>query len=728
MRLFPHLAPLTLVTLLAAALLVVPAAQGRPPASTLTLCAAPDNDLHQALLRSGVRHARLDTPEQAVERAPEGSGVLILGDGYPERPTPVSAELLRRADSRRLRLYVENAAGVLGVGEGPPRATQWERLVVSTPRFGAGAPAGRILALPDCRYRPSVPPPGAEVLLVAARVAGFDQAVFGAPPGSPPVLYSLPGGRVLVATTALSHMVRGRYAPEREWAAVWSYVLGALRPGEPAPRLSWAPDVRPAYGPEERLPRSAEREALRRGVRWVHRSGLLLDGPREGVVHALLRQGAETAPRSEAAGEGDGSRGILEGYASGIRYDGSQVVRLPLRADCQAESAMVLAAGWQAARDSASRDVSGRLLEYLYRTSGMHGGVRGDPRHPAFGLIGWGAVAPAWEVATYGDDEARVLLASGAAEAWLGEHRWDRSLLLALLANRRTTGRRGFRGDRIDLPALERRGWKAFHDAETVNYSPSFEAYLWACNLWAYHVTGEREFLEPTRSAIRETMQVYPRGWRWGDNLDRCRMLLPLAWLVRLEDTPEHRGWLARVAGDLLRQQQPSGALAEVVNERGGGGHFRVPASNESYGTGETPLIQRNGDPVSDQLYAGGFALLGLHEAAAALDSPRLRAAEDRLAGYLCRIQVRAPRHPYLDGAWFRGFDFGRWEFWASSGDVGWGPWCVESGWAASWGLSTLALREQHATLWELLGRLPLREHLESVRADLAVNGGGPLR
>jgi hypothetical protein len=261
-----------------------------------------------------------------------------------------------------------------------------------------------------------------------------------------------------------------------------------------------------------------------------------------------------------------------------------------------------------------------------------------------------------------------------------------------------------------------------------VNRSPAFEAYLWACNLWAYRATRDREFLERTSEGIRDTMSAYPKGWRWGDNLDRCRMILPLAWLVRLENTAEHREWLRRIAGDMLKYQQPSGALAESVNEQGGGGHFHVPATNEAYGTGETPLIQRNGDPVSDQLYTGGFALLGLHEAAAALDDPSLRKAEDRLAEYLCRIQVRAPRHPYLDGAWFRGFDFGRWDYFASSGDIGWGPWCVETGWAPFWGLSTFALREQRTNLWELIGGLPLREHSAAVRAEMAVNDGGPWR
>jgi len=34
-----------------------------------------------------------------------------------------------------------------------------------------------------------------------------------------------------------------------------------------------------------------------------------------------------------------------------------------------------------------------------------------------------------------------------------------------------------------------------------------------------------------------------------------------------------------------------------------------------------------------------------------------LKAAEDQLSDYLCRIQVRSEKIPYLDGAWFRADD-----------------------------------------------------------------------
>jgi len=704
-----------------------PAAWAAPrPASPLLLSGAATNDLYCALRRSRAPVSRYDSPEAALAAARTGGALLILADGYPAHPTRLPAGFYERAAAKRLRLYVEFPEVTPTGQAGPAQPTEWERLVVTTDRFGAELPRGRILALPDCRFLRVEPPREAETWVAVARVAGFDQAVYGLPPQAAPLLYRQPGSETLVATTRLSGMVSGRYAPQREWRELWSEILGWLRGAEQP--ISWEPSVRPAFGPTGRLPRGAELTALRRGVDWHHRSGLLLTPERARVVHPLLKQNQETLPRPASDTPGDGTLGILEGYASGIRHDGSQLQRLPLRADCQAETAMVLASAWSLDRDERSRKVARNLLDYLYQRSGMQGGVRGDPRHPAFGLIAWGSVSPLWEVANYGDDAARTLLATGLAASWLGADTWDPALLRGLLAHLRTTGRQGFRGDRINFPDLERRGWRAYYDAETVNLSPHFEAYLWACCLWGYRSTGDREFLERTRTGIRKTMDAYPSGWRWGDNLDRARMLLPLAWLVRVEDTAEHRRWLTRVAEDLVKQQQPSGALAERVNERGGGGHFQVPASNESYGTGETPLIQKNGDPVSDQLYTTGFALLGLHEAAAATGDARLRAAGDRLAGYLCRIQVRAPGHPYLDGAWFRGFDYGRWDFWASSGDVGWGPWCVEAGWGQAWTLSTFALRRQRTTLWDAIAERPLREHLAGVRKEMAENDGGPWR
>lgn len=688
-----------------------------------TFCCGENNDLYRLLNRADRRTPRYGTAEEAIERAEPGSAVLVLADGYPDTPTVVTLPLFERAARRRLRLYVEYPAALPGLLPVAPISLTWERIVVASDGFGPPLPKGRILAIHDCRLLPVA---AANPLLAAARVAGFDTAVFGLPERTFPLLFEAPGERrLLVATTKLSDFLTARLAPTAAWKAVWEHILAWLEPGDKAPALSATPTVRPAFGPDEPLPSDVERRALRSGARWYREARLLVPGPRVAEIHQRMRAGAETRPvppASEPAG--DGAHGILEGFASAIRSDGSQDQRLPLRADCNAESAMVLALEGGAG----SRRIAANLLDYVYRHSEMHGGVRADPAHPAFGLIAWGAVAPLWQVANYGDDQARVLLATMVASVCLKTDRWDASMLRALLANQRVTGTNGFQGDRIDIPDLERRGWAWYARQPTLNFSPHFESYLWACKLWAYRQTRHAPFLEKTRNAIRRTMEAYPSGWRWKDSLERARMLLCLAWLVRLEDTAEHRRWLRAVAGDLLAVQQPCGALAERLGAPGTGGHYQAPTSNEAYGTQETPLIQQNGDPASDQLYTAGFALLGLHEAAAATGERSYAEAEERLARYLCRIQIRSERLPYLNGAWFRAFDFRQWDYWASSADIGWGAWCIESGWGQAWTLATLALRAKGTALWDLTAKSRIAIPWDSVQEQMAANRGDPWR
>jgi hypothetical protein len=130
-------------------------------------------------------------------------------------------------------------------------------------------------------------------------------------------------------------------------------------------------------------------------------------------------------------------------------------------------------------------------------------------------------------------------------------------------------------------------------------------------------------------------------------------------------------------------------------------------------------LIQTNADTASDLLYTTNFAFLALHEAAAATGDPRYRQAEDRLAAFLCRIQIRSDAHPELDGGWFRAFDFRRWEYWASDGDAGWGAWCIESGWTQSWITAVLALRQLKTSLWDATKDSAIHRHFDRLRQEM---------
>jgi hypothetical protein len=702
-------------------------AGGEAGVGPLTLACSRENDLFKVLKANGFRLERYSTPALAIAAAKTKSALLLLAEEYPSKPLEVSEQLFRQAAEKNLRVYIEFPSFVPGIELGQPCKEAWERLVISSEEFGPALPKTRIMMANESYVQPCT---AQNPMVVAARVAGYDTAVFGIPATAHPVLFAVDDGRVLVATTKLSGFVTGRFAPTREWGALWSHIISKLS-GAEVSQLQWEPLVTAMYGPKVRLPDDFERTAFRRFAQWVYDSHLLVTESRWPAVQETLKSlnpNNEAAPVSEAGDQiGDGRFGILEGYSSRIGHDGQQMLRRPIRADCQAETAMAMALDWKANMNRTSRTTASNLLDFLYYRSDMCGGARGNPKHPSFGLISWGSITPSWTVANYGDDNARVMLATMLASACLDSERWDEPLLKALHANLRTTGKLGFQSDRIDMPELEANGWRHYHEKETVNYSPPFEALNWACYLWAYRQTREREFLETPKKGIRMMMDAFPDKWRWDDSTERARMVLCLAWLVRVEDTEEHRRWLHTMVDDIIRTQDKTGAIPERF--RGAkGSHFRIPESNEAYGTAESPLLQRNGDPVTDQLYNSGFVLMGLHEAAAALKDLRIRAAEDKLAEYLCRIQIRSKAFPYLNGNWFRAFDYERWEPWASSGDSGWGAWSVEAGWAQAWTAGTLGLRLQETTLWDLTKGSQIRMKLPKVREQMAQNAGEPWR
>ncbi|MCC6859483.1 MAG: hypothetical protein IT158_13020 [Bryobacterales bacterium] len=696
--------------LLSTALLLLP----------LTFACSERNDLYRALASGGASYPRYDTPREAVARAPAGSGVLILAGGYPERATAVDGALFEAAGRKKLRLYVEYPSALPGFETGAPRSTRWERAVVASGAFGPSLQKLRILAIHDCRF---IPVRHAAADLVVARVAGFDTAVYGLPQKDVyPILFEHPRGNLLVATTKLSQFITGRYAPAEAWGPVWRRVLAWLAPGRPVPEIRWTPAVRPSFTRGQPLPSNAELEAMRRGIDWYFKARMFVHPSWKDAEEQAGKYPDRVGPKPEPGWpSGDGSLGVLEGFNSSIRWDGSQLVRWWLRNDCIGETAMALALASAVDRNAAHARVAANLTDFIYYNSVLASGSRADPKSASFGLVGWNTV-PRYHQdmdgfgVYYGDDNARSMLGAMTAAAVLQSDRWDRPLLRCLLANLRTTGPLGFRGSRLDEAPLQKNGWRHYFTTPRTNYAPHYEAYSWAAFLWAYHKTGYPLFLERTRKAIRMTMQAYPREWKWTNGIqqERARMLLPLAWLVRLENTREHRAWLERMARDLLAAQDASGAIREELGAAGRGA-YGPPESNEAYGSNEATLIQRNGDPLADLLYTTNFAFLGLHEAAAATGDRFYQDAADRLARFLTRIQARSETRPELDGAWFRAFEFHRWEYWASNADAGWGAWSVETGWTQSWITAILAMRRMKTSVWDLTAGSRIRRHLKEL-------------
>jgi hypothetical protein len=686
---------------------------------------------------------RHDTLDSALGAADAGDALLALNDDAPLAGLVVSASQYAALAALPLTgAYLEMPTALPGAPTAPPyvptEAWYFDRLVSLAmepflPHLAILQAQGAVFQnYPVSSIKTSV--------LAYAHVAGTSTAVYGLPPPATlnPALFavSLAGPSPSIAWVgAIKHscVLTCRYTPVVRWQALWNFIVSSVTANASYSAFpSWDPLVRPtspkpddgvdvrasflAAAPHEREARAAGQasSAFLRATSWLAEgSGLLQVDDTDSCPAPYAPAGATVAC-------------MLEGFSSKMDFNGTQQLASDARMDCSAETAMALAlrswADGGAVADAGATDfafLAAALLNFTWLYSAAAQGPRANTSDPSYGLMAWGVSSPSWSVCTYGDDNARVLGATAVASAILGSRfdtsAWDEGLLISLLANLRIASDGGFRPGRINYPDIEASGWEALANsgavyANTSSPQPHYQAQMWAMFLWAWDHTGFERFYTAALRGIEDTLRYYPGAWRWTEYLseEQARLLLPLAWLVRADArrpggaNATHVAWLTSMAGDYLSRQQPCGGVQEWLGTAGQCDAC-PPPNNDAYGGGEAPLVQDNGDTITDVLYSNNFALVSLVEAYAATgDYERLGAPADALASYLAATQLSSDAFPALDGSWMRGFDFTLWDFWGSASDSGWGPWSVETGWTTTWIAAALAARSANTSLWDL--------------------------
>ena len=653
-----------------------------------------DNDLASLLRKEGFRVVCRGSVREILSHAGKGSAVILAADGYPDSPLSLSDKDISAIREKDLRVFAEYATlpgekadiGEIGV----------ERVVVTAP-IGDSLHPMDLLSINRAAY---LKKDATDPLMVIARVAGFDTAVFGLD-GTPctPLVYR-DSGNLLVSTSKLSDFARLRLMPESRWKPFWEAVISELT-GKAVSFRQWPTAIAPAYSQDAPLPRNARKQAIRKGIEWFFNGHFLIHPDwKESWVMKYIGDGTmPVGPElPEDAPDGDGSLGVLEGHCSAIYKDGRQAYRYWIRDDIQGESSMAFALAGELLGNQEYRRIAERLSDYSFKE--FQDGPRSDPESPTYGLLGW-AYTHKWVY--YGDDNARSILGTILASKVLGTHRWDKNLDAAIEANFNTTGKNGFRGPRLHEQDIQANGLDYYRNGEAVNPHPHFESWLWACYLWQYASTGDRKYFDKAEKGISMTMAAYPDLWHWTNGIqqERARMVLPLAWLYRVSPTEEHKAWLERITSDIARNQVECGAIREELGDPSKGS-FGAERCNADYGQNEAPLIFRNGDPVADMLYTCNFAVFALNEAACATGDPKIRKMADSLGEFLVRIQVRSESRKNVDGAWFRAFNYRNWDYWASNADAGWGAQSTLTGWIQSWIVATLALMEKGTSFWDV--------------------------
>lgn len=679
-----------------------------PKKTPVIFCGSVKNDLYIVLKQEGFEIRTFDSPSVAITKAPRGAAVFIVADGYPEVRNEIDPALLKKAKNKKLKVYLEYPASLPGL-EVPkePVHTKLERGVITSDVFGGQLKPMSILGINDCYVLPvEVQDP----LIVLAKVAGLDKAEYGiADVETFPLLFEKEN--TLIAMTKLTNFITGRYGPHEAWKQVWTHIVSSMTGRKDFQFNHWPASVSPMYARNEPLPANAKANSIGKGVEWFYNGRFFIHPTWKDTW--LKYQGDGTnpfgPPVSQDLPNGDGTLGLLEGHASNIYHDGAQQYRYWVRADVQGEAAYALAAAGNILEKKEYYEQATNLIDFIFSGSNLRAGTRNDGNSDSYGLIGWSVTHPG---VFYGDDNARAILGILGASAYMHTDKWDKEMAEAIMANFRTTGKQGFRGNRQEEKDLLKLGWEHFWERDLTNPAPHFESWMWACYLWLYEKTGYEPLLTKTKHAIRLTMEAYPDKWLWTNGIqqERARMILPLAWLVRIEDTAEHRKWLEVVVTKLLENQVESGAIREELGA--GKGRYGRTASNKEYGLHEAPLIFENGDPIADMLYTSNFAFFSLNEAAHATGNKKYKEAVDRLSDFLTRIQVKSEKHKDLDGAWFRAFDYDGWEYWASNADVGWGAWGTLTGWTQSWIVATQALTARNQNFWDLTRKSAINDHM----------------
>jgi hypothetical protein len=666
----------------------------------LFFCGSTANDLYRLLQQEGFSIKQFNTPETAIHTAASGDAVFIVSADYPaaDPKNRITPDLLKEVTQKKLQLYIECPAAFPGLDlPGKAIATRLERGVITSNVFGETLPPMSLLGIHNCYVLPvTVEHP----LMVLARVVGFDKAEYGLDSTKTyPLLFEKE--KVLIATTALSNFERGRYGPAVAVKQVFTYILSRMTGNPSFVIRHWPMTVKPMYSRDAPLPADARMNSIRKGAAWFYKGRFFVNPAFKAIWDKYSVDPPTGPPVNAATPDGDGTAGIIEGHTSTINYDGSQQYRYWIRADVQGEVSMALSAAGQLFRNKDYLQRARNLVNFVLHTSNMRSGAKSDTSSAAYGLIAWATTTPS-VFTFYGDDNARAILGILGAAAWQHTSEWDKEMAAAILANFRTTGREGFRGERLEEPDIIRNGWQFYQNRSLIHLSPHFESWMWALYLWLYDKTKYPPLLSKTENAIRLTMEGYPDKWRWGSSMQtqRARLILPLAWLVRVDDTPEHRRWLDDMVNELLKYQDESGAIREELGK--GKGMFKALNTNADYGSDEGSLIFRNGEKVACMLYTCNFALFSLNEAAQATGNSKYKTAANKLSVFLTRIQVQSSVHNDLDGAWFRAFDYGRWDYWASNSDAGWGAWCTLSGWIQSWIVTSQILLQQHQSYWDL--------------------------
>ncbi|WP_438347627.1 hypothetical protein ACP8HI_18380 [Paenibacillus sp. FA6] len=448
--------------------------------------------------------------------------------------------------------------------------------------------------------------------------------------------------QLLVCAFRLANFSKARHAPLSRTQKLVSFIINWLYGFEISNQIEQFPRHYKTHiiSTDEVTP-IAIRSSAKHALNWVKQTNILID---------------------------DGRGGALEGLGTEIDYNGQQRISPVLRADCIGELGLLFWLHSIAEDDPYSDSVSHHLSDYI-----LDYYVNKEPG-PLYGMMRW--TDEAWGVC-YQDDVARAILPRLLRSYYeQTTNRIDEcSDILNFLLS--TTGTDGTRKSRTDNNLLTPDELHKLQTTPGDTPSAHYNAYYYAALCIAYQLNKREDYKAAAIKGLSAIMSVYPNTKReQSQTQELCRLILPLAWLYEITKEEQHLQWLYQVSHDLQAFVHPSGAYIEWDEGYGA-------AMRHEGGSGESSLLGRNGDPVTDQLYSNNWLPIGWMQAYFITGDDWFKERWTETVRFMLSSQIHSV-DPMIDGCWTRAFDVELMEVYGNPADVGWGPWAVESGWTVA--------------------------------------------
>ena len=438
----------------------------------------------------------------------------------------------------------------------------------------------------------------------------------------------------LVSSIRMCNFRRARFMPSAKWQALLASIVCFLA-GEKLDVQFDAPVCKHCAKAVETT--DDVKPAVALGLNWIKDAEILKNG---------------------------GKDGAYEGFTNQINArTGEHTKNKTIRADCTCEIGGALLFDSFLTGNSQSRRYADELFKFTFDCLQVK-----DGKHS--GMLRWSEGG--WDIC-YQDDVARAVLPMLLAQHFDENIPHLEEIQAALDYMLVATSEDGMRSPETNMRTATDEWVASMKPAGSVLPCAHFNAYYHAVLLLAYRVCKKTEYLVYAERGLSAIMEVYPDTRReTSETEELCRLVLPLAVLYEVTGKKEHYDWLCCVVNDLETYRHSTGGYAEWDT-----GYKAFCSRNHK---GECALLANNGDPVADLLYSNNWLPLGYAYAYLVTGEKRFYELWKSVSSFLLLAQMHS-EEKRLNGAWARAFELENQENCGVPYDIGWGPYCIESGW-----------------------------------------------